>query len=251
MSSVALGLGLLAVGVVLAARPSTAIARLRALDQDEAGPRVRRRRITRLRGGVGTPAATGGLLFGGLSSLGFGQSVPMLPALAGTLAGGAAGSLLAGAAVARERRRRDAALVEAVGALAADLRAGRQPTELIAADRQAEHLRAPAVAAVWTVSERSGAPAAAVLDRVEQDLRMAEQHRREVSAQLAGARSTAALLAVLPLLGIGLGAAMGARPLHVLFGTGRGQVALLVGAGLDALGLLWTARIVAAAGGER
>ena len=107
------------------------------------------------------------------------------------------------------------------------------------------------MAAVWTVSERSGAPAAAVLDRVEQDLRTAERQRREVAAQLAGARSTAALLAVLPLLGIGLGAAMGAQPLHVLFGTGRGQVALLVGAGLDALGLLWTARIVAAAGGER
>jgi tight adherence protein B len=43
---------------------------------------------------------------------------------------------------------------------------------------------------------------------------------------------------------------MGARPLHVLLGTSRGQVALLVGAGLDALGLLWTARIVAAAGGD-
>jgi tight adherence protein B len=71
-----------------------------------------------------------------------------------------------------------------------------------------------------------------------------------VAAQLAGARSTAALLAVLPLLGIGLGAAMGARPLHVLLGTERGQVAMLVGAGLDALGLLWTARIVKAAGGE-
>jgi tight adherence protein B len=58
------------------------------------------------------------------------------------------------------------------------------------------------------------------------------------------------LLAVLPLLGIGLGAAMGARPLQVLLGTEKGQVAMLVGAGLDALGLLWTARIVKAAGGE-
>ncbi|HZB49663.1 MAG TPA: secretion protein F, partial [Mycobacteriales bacterium] len=61
----------------------------------------------------------------------------------------------------------------------------------------------------------------------------------------------ATLLAVLPLLGIGLGTAMEARPLQVLLGTGRGQVALLVGAGLDALGLLWTAWIVSAAGGER
>ena len=46
-------------------------------------------------------------------------------------------------------------------------------------------------------SERSGAPAAAVLDRVEQDLRTKARQRREVTAQLAGARSTAALLAAL------------------------------------------------------
>lgn len=173
----------------------------------------------------------------------------MLPILAGMLAGLAAGSLLTGAARARKRSRQDAELVEWVGALAADLRAGRHPAEA-RADRDPAQ-QPPAVAAVWMVSERSGAPAAAVLDRVEQDLRTGVRHRQEISAQLAGARSTAALLAVLPLLGIGLGAAMGARPLDVLFATGRGQLALLVGTGLDVLGLLWTARIVAAAGGER
>ena len=144
-----------------------------------------------------------------------------------------------------------AALVESVGALAADLRAGQPPAEALRAAGSGPAARHPAVAAVWTVSERSGASAAAVLDRVEEDLRIRLGQRREVDAQLAGARSTAALLAVLPLLGIGLGAAMGADPLAVLLGRPHGQLALLTGVALDAAGVLWTARIVAAAGEDR
>lgn len=249
MTGPALALTLLALAMAAAARPATSTVRLRALDQNaEVGGRPRWS-ASRLRRHGGMPAGAGGLLLGGVAHFGFGAPSPILPVVAGMLAGGALGSLLAGAAETRERGRRDAALVEWVGALAADLRAGSQPADV--AERDAPHLRSAAVTAVWTVSERSGAPAAAVLDRVEQDLRATVRQRREVAAQLAGARSTAALLAVLPLLGIGLGIAMGAQPLQVLFGTGRGQVALLVGAGLDALGLIWTARIVAAAGGER
>ena len=105
--------------------------------------------------------------------------------------------------------------------------------------------------AVWAVSERSGAPAAAVLDRVEQDLRARQQQGREVAAALAGARSTGTLLAVLPLLGIGLGAGMGAHPITVLLGQPRGQMALMLGIALEALGVLWTSRIIAAAEDSR
>lgn len=244
----AAALALIALAVVVAARPTMARARLRALDQDTGAGAGRRWSRLRLRRGGGLGAAGGGLLLGGVAHLGFGEPAPVLPILAGMLAGGITGAVLANAAAARKRGRQDAELVEWVSALAADLRAGRHPAELMG-HHDASRLPPPAVAAVWTVSERSGAPAAAVLDRVEQDLRSGVRHRQEVSAQLAGARSTAVLLAVLPLLGIGLGMAMGARPLHVLLGTGQGQVALLVGTGLDALGLLWTARIVAAAGG--
>jgi tight adherence protein B len=251
MTDVAWILALLAIALVVAVRPSTAIARLHSLEVGVDGTHARGHWVAaRVRGGVGLLTVSGGAVLGATAHFGFGAPIPVLPVLAGMVAGGAAGVLVAGSTAARERRRRDAELVESVGALAADLRAGRQPADVMAADRQPPHLRSAAVAAVWAVSERSGAPAAAVLDRVEQDLRARERQHREVAAQLAGARSTAALLAVLPLLGIGLGAAMGARPLHVLLGTGRGQVALLVGAGLDALGLLWTARIVKSAGGE-
>ncbi|HEV7656140.1 MAG TPA: type II secretion system F family protein [Mycobacteriales bacterium] len=151
----------------------------------------------------------------------------------------------------RRDRRAAAEMVEAVGMLAADLRAGQRPAEALAALDGSPAVAHRAVRAVWTVSERSGAPAATVLDRVEQDLRSRESEKREVVAQLAGARSTAGLLAILPVLGIGLGAAMGAEPLTVLLGQPHGQLALVVGVVLEAVGVLWTARIVAAAQGAR
>lgn len=141
--------------------------------------------------------------------------------------------------------------MESVGALTADLRAGQRPAVALAAPGAGPAAAYRSVAAVWAVSDRSGASAATVLDRVEEDLRARQAQDREVTAQLAGARSTAALLAVLPALGVALGAAMGARPLAVLLGDTRGQVALLTGVGLDAVGVLWTSRIVAAASGPR
>lgn len=251
MTDVAWILALLAVAMTLAVRPSTAGARLRALAVDAHSMPAQVRGIAvRLHRGAGLLPLSGAAILGGTAYFAFGVPFPVLPALAGMLAGSAAAVLVVGASTARDRRKRHAELVESVGSLAADLRAGRQVADLVAAGRRAPHLGSAAVAAVWTVSERSGASAAAVLDRVEQDLRARDRQRREVAAQLAGARSTAGLLAMLPLLGICLGAAMGARPLHVLLGTGRGQVALLVGAGLDALGLLWTGRIVTAAEGR-
>jgi tight adherence protein B len=195
-------------------------------------------------------AIWGGTALGGWARLGFGVTVPLLPAIAGVVAGATAATVLARAATDRARRRADAVLAESVGSLAADLRAGQQPAEALAA------LAAPAtqhraVLAVWSVSERSGAPAAAVLDRVEQDLRSRHGQRREVAAALAGARSTGTLLAVLPLLGVGLGVGMGARPLTVLLAQPRGQLALVAGVLLEALGVLWTSRIIAAAEDSR
>ena len=198
------------------------------------------------------PALAFGAAAVGAASLAGGA--PLLPALAGSVAGGAAGLLVSRAAARRQRRRQHAAAVEFVAALAADIRAGQQPSDALAsattvADLDPRFL-ASAIDAVWAVSARSGAPVATVLDRMEQDLRARIRQRREVAAQLAGARATAALLAFLPVLGIGLGTAMGARPLQVLFGAPAGQISLVVGVGLDAVGVLWTAGIVRRAGGD-
>lgn len=99
------------------------------------------------------------------------------------------------------------------------------------------------LAGAWELSRRCGVPLADVLVCLEDELR-AHRHRSEqVASSLAGARTTAGLLAVLPVVGIGLGTAMGAKPLHVLATTGLGQLVLVVGVLLDLLGLAWTAHL--------
>lgn len=100
------------------------------------------------------------------------------------------------------------------------------------------------VAACWQVGVDSGAGLAGGLDRVAGALRALEQQREELAAQLAGPRSTAALLAVLPVFGVLLGTAMGAGPLNVLLRTPAGLGCLLAGVALECAGLAWTARIV-------
>ena len=183
----------------------------------------------------------------------------------------------------RTARQHDDALVEAIAVVAAEVRSGHAPAAALragglaagggvvgAALRDAAStstlggdagvaLAAAAgagpvgdglgqVAAAWQVSARSGAALGVVLDRVERDLRSERARHRRLDAELAGPRATAALLAGLPVVGLGLGAAMGAHPARVLLQTVPGQVALATGAILDGLGVWWTARIVAAAG---
>jgi tight adherence protein B len=240
----------LAVVAGLVRSPSLAAARLRTLQGRVPDLTLRRPTAPGTGAGVAVAAIGGGAGLGGWAWLGCGVTVPVLPTIAGAVAGATAAAALGRTAGDRARHRADAALTEAVGSLAADLRAGQRPAVALAA------LAGPAtghraVDAVWAVSERSGAPAAAVLDRVEQDLRARQDQRREVAAALAGARSTGTLLAVLPLLGIGLGAGMGAHPVTVLLAQPRGQVALVAGVVLEALGVLWTSRIIASAEDRR
>jgi tight adherence protein B len=212
---------------------------------------IRRPALPTARVGVLVPALCGAVAVAAWARIGFGATVPVLPAVAGCIAATTASVVLSTGAADRSDRRAAATLVDSIGIVAADLRAGQQPAEALNALNTDVIARHRAVIAVWTVSERSGAPVAAVLDRVEQDLRARQAQTREVAAQLAGARSTAGLLAILPVLGIGLGAATGARPLTVLLGEPRGQLALVVGVVLEALGVLWTSRIVATAQGSR
>lgn len=103
------------------------------------------------------------------------------------------------------------------------------------------------VAAAWQVSTRSGAGLAEVLDRLGAGLREQEDIAREIAAAVAPARATAHLLAVLPLVGLGLGTALGGDPLHVLLGTPIGSVLLALGAALAVAGVVWVERLVTAA----
>ncbi|WP_190025332.1 type II secretion system F family protein [Streptomyces hiroshimensis] len=181
----------------------------------------------------------------------------------------------------RERERREAAVIELCGAVAGELRAGRQPgqalagvsaghlgpqwTAVSAAARFGgdvpEALRAVAarpgaeglhgVAACWRVAVDGGAGLAAGLERVSAALSAERDQREELRAQLAGARSTAVMLALLPVLALLMGSALGAAPLRVLLHTPAGLGCLLLGGLLEAAGIAWTGRIVRAAAGER
>ncbi|MEU2372325.1 type II secretion system F family protein [Streptomyces pseudogriseolus] len=180
------------------------------------------------------------------------------------------------AAARKERDGRADAVIALCGALAGELRAGRQPGEalwpaardsgglgdtqaavlaaarfggdvpdaLTAAARQpgAEGLRG--LAACWRVAVDQGAGLADGLDRLEAALRAERDQRADLRAQLSGARTTAVMLAGLPVVGLALGAALGADPLHVLLHTPQGAVCLAAGGVLEGLGLWWALRIM-------
>ncbi|MEP9391903.1 type II secretion system protein F [Gordonia sp. VNK1] len=99
------------------------------------------------------------------------------------------------------------------------------------------------IAIAWQTADRYGLPLAELLDSVRADLVERRGFDDRTRAGLAGPRATASVLAVLPLLGIALGQATGARPVQILTGGGLGGVLLVVGAGLVAAGLVWSERI--------
>lgn len=104
-----------------------------------------------------------------------------------------------------------------------------------------------AVAACWQVSADGGAGLADGLERVAGALRAERDQREELRSQLAGPRSTATVLALLPAFGLLLGTAMGASPLSVLLHTPVGLACLTAGGLLEWAGLAWVARLVRAA----
>lgn len=103
---------------------------------------------------------------------------------------------------------------------------------------------AAAVAACWQVAAASGSGLARGLDRVAEGLRAEVELEESLRAELAGPRSTALLLAVLPGFGLLLGSALGARPwVFLLHGT-PGLACLGGGLALEGAGLRWTAWLV-------
>ena len=103
------------------------------------------------------------------------------------------------------------------------------------------------IAQAWALADVTGAPLADVLGRVDDDVRARRAQVRAVASALAGPRSSAVLLAALPVLGAVLGTAMGGRPLAVLFDSAGGRWLLCAGVLLDAAGLVWTSRLVSSA----
>ena len=162
-------------------------------------------------------------------------------------------------------------MVEACEAVASGLRAGLAPERVLAAtSRQLPLLRPVAtadrlggdvpsalrttatnagasrlamLAAAWDVARRSGAGLAETVTRIAAAVRADQGRSRQIDAALAGARSTAQLFAVLPILGIALGSGLGADPVAVLTTSPAGAWALCLGTVLAVAGLVWVERL--------
>jgi tight adherence protein B len=103
------------------------------------------------------------------------------------------------------------------------------------------------LAHAWRVAAGSGARLAGVVGQAADDLAARIAQRRAVGASVAGARSSAAMLAMLPAVGLLLGSALQAHPLHLLLATSSGHLLCLGGIVLDAAGLMWVQRLTARA----
>jgi tight adherence protein B len=103
------------------------------------------------------------------------------------------------------------------------------------------------LAAAWVVCSGTGAGLAAAVERVLETARDQLALDRLVQAELASARATARLVALLPVVVLVGAQGIGARPWQFLFSTAAGTVCLAVGLALAFAGLTWIDRIAAAA----
>ncbi|SCL37568.1 tight adherence protein B [Micromonospora pallida] len=142
--------------------------------------------------------------------------------------------------------------LDQLGALAADLRAGlpapvdrpeRSAAELVGLDRIDRLTRS-----ATRLADRTGAPLAELVERIEADLRAMDRGLAAAAAQAAGAQATAWLLAGLPLGGIALGYGIGVDPLRVLLHTPIGAGCVVAATVLQVVGLLWAERLGATPG---
>jgi len=175
----------------------------------------------------------------------------------------------------RRERQRDAEVVTLSTALAAELRAGLPPgaalasvagelpimgtrlgmaaravgrgallgDELAVAAADLCCARLTVIAVVCAAGQATGSGIADVLDRVGGGFATDDESRAELVALAAGPRATAAVLAGLPVVAVGLGSALGLAPLHILFHTIFGLGLCVAAALLEVAGISWVRRI--------
>ncbi len=95
----------------------------------------------------------------------------------------------------------------------------------------------------WRLAQTHGLSIATLMHAAHRDIVERERFSARVDAGMAGARTTAVVLAALPVLGIGLGELIGADPLGFLLARGAGGWLLAAGVTLACCGLLWSDRI--------
>ncbi len=105
------------------------------------------------------------------------------------------------------------------------------------------------LARAWRVAWSTGAPVRRPLELVANGLAAEQRTRAVVDAELAAPRATGRLLAALPLVGLGLARGLGADPVAFLLDRTVGQMCLIAGAVLAAIGVIWVETIADRAGG--
>jgi tight adherence protein B len=171
----------------------------------------------------------------------------------------------------RDRARRRALVVEVGDAMAGELRAGRPPQHALARAAEIWPELGPVVAAArldsdvptalrdlgrrpgaegladlaaaWQVSARSGSALAASLAQVVASARARDHATSLVAGELASARATARLVALLPLGTLAMASGIGASPWAFLVDHPVGAGCLLAGVVLVVSGLAWIDRI--------
>lgn len=166
------------------------------------------------------------------------------------------------------RRRQDEriATIEALAALAAELRSGapgsvalvrtgagqwpraiititqggspREVAQALLDDAEGRPALRP-LAAAWSLTVSTGMAVAPLVEGIVDVVRAQEGVRGELQAQLAGPRATGRMLAALPIFAIIIGFVLGADPLTWLLTTAQGLLCLIGGLGLTTAGLLW------------
>jgi len=165
------------------------------------------------------------------------------------------------------RARDDGDVLDALAALAAELRAGQPPVSALQRSGAQVWPRAAAaaylggdltqalrtdamsqpalrgLAACWEITARTGSGMAVTVQRLADSVRATQETRVQLRTQLAGPRATARMLAALPLIGILLGHLLGADPIAWLFGSSFGIAVLSLAAACTGVGWWWMTRI--------
>ena len=106
------------------------------------------------------------------------------------------------------------------------------------------------LARAWQISIETGAPMSSTLDQVAASLAADQALTQVVDSELAAARATGKVMAVLPGCGIGIGYLLGGDPAQWLLAGPVGWTCLLSGVVLACAGVLWIEALARQASGE-
>ncbi|MDR0782356.1 MAG: hypothetical protein LBE83_01155 [Propionibacteriaceae bacterium] len=101
----------------------------------------------------------------------------------------------------------------------------------------------------WKVSQQAGASMHEALMEVRESLHQTSETATVVTGELSGPRATGQMLAILPLVGLGLALGIGADPLGFLLGSLIGRICLILGFALGCAGVVWSEILARRVGG--